>query len=298
MLAHLPRWKDEFTNKLAIELVEQKNIPLSEFFSMSAAERSRFGINPKQESEIQRELGKIQDYQKWLIEMEKKGVDLITYSSPDYPPQLKLNLKVKNAPLVIYCKGNREILQKPCVSIVGSREASKDALKFTDNVVKKMISEGSVVASGFAKGVDTGALDSTLALNGESIIVLPQGIFTVDLKLKKYEKDIDSGRLAVISVYPPIAGWSKGYAMGRNKYIYGLAKNIFIAESKTTGGTISGALEALKEKKKSRRLQNIFIYKNVNVSGECADAIEILVNEGAVPVDENGMESASTGVGD
>ena len=41
--------------------------------------------------------------------------------------------------------------------------------------------------------------------------------------------------------------WSIGLAMGRNKYIYGLANKIFIAESDDKGGTWSGAIEGLKK---------------------------------------------------
>lgn len=82
-------------------------------------------------------------------------------------------------------------MQEKSIAIVGSRDADKNSLEFTDNIAKLASEEYKVIVSGFAKGVDKQALDSSIKYNGQSIIVLPQGIMTLSPGFnKKYYKAI------------------------------------------------------------------------------------------------------------
>jgi predicted Rossmann fold nucleotide-binding protein DprA/Smf involved in DNA uptake len=91
---------------------------------------------------------------------------------------------MKSSPPVLYVKGRKSLLQEDAVAIVGSRKAGKAAIDFTERIAAKSVREQKVVVSGFAKGVDKQALDSTLEAHGKSIIVLPQGILTFQSGLK------------------------------------------------------------------------------------------------------------------
>jgi len=153
------------------------------------------------------------------------------------------------------------------------------ALKFTDTVARKCAAEEKVIVSGFAKGVDKQALDSALSANGKSIIVLPQGILTFRSGMKQYYEQIVNGKLLVLSPFFPQAGWDVGFAMARNVYIYGMANEIYVAESDAKGGTWEGAMEGLK------RHRSIYVRlpevkeKNANLK---------LVEFGALPVGMTG----------
>ncbi len=61
----------------------------------------------------------------------------------------------------------------------------------------------------------------------------------------------------VLSTFPPKAGWSSGLAMARNPIIYGLANEIYVAESSDKGGTWSGVIDGLKKDEK-------FMFVNLN----------------------------------
>ena len=112
-------------------------------------------------------------------QLQNEGFQIIPINSTDYPVALKRNFrKSKVLRLSFYIKGRKGLLQEDAVAIVGSRKAGDKALSFTDHVAKKSVKEFKVVVSGFAKGVDKQALDSTIEANGKSIIVLPQGILT------------------------------------------------------------------------------------------------------------------------
>jgi predicted Rossmann fold nucleotide-binding protein DprA/Smf involved in DNA uptake len=83
-----------------------------------------------------------------------------------------------------------------------------------------------------------------------------------------------------MSTFFPTAGWDVGLAMARNVFIYGLAKEIFVAESDSKGGTWEGAMDGL------NRHRNIFVRnplpneKNANLR---------LIELGAIPLDIDGV---------
>jgi DNA protecting protein DprA len=214
-----------------------------------------------------------------------QGYEIIPITSPEYSKKLKANLKATYSPTVLYIKGNKQILQKNSVAIVGSRNASETSLKFTDNIAKLATKEFKVVVSGFAKGVDKQALDSALSYNGKSIIVLPQGIMTFGSGFKNYYKQIINGDVLVLSAFFPKTPWKAELAMARNPIIYGLADEIYVAESAEKGGTWSGVIDGLRKGRK------IFVRKP---EPNEKNANNLLIQKGAIPVDFNGVELSKT----
>lgn len=212
----------------------------------------------------------------FLVEMlMNQGYEILPITHENYPKLLKENLK-HNAPTVIYIKGNKSLLQESSIAIVGSRSADAKSLSFTDNIAKRATAEKKVVVSGFAKGVDRQALDSAIGANGKSIIVLPQGIMTFSSGFKQYYKHISQGRVLVMSTFAPKAPWSVEFAMARNPIIYGLASEIFVAQSDDKGGTWSGVINGLRK--------NRPIYVRYPEKGEKNANLQ-LIQKGASAVD-------------
>lgn len=275
-VAHLPRWATERINRLIIRVIHDNKMTWSDFF----------GLNKKEWKDIfaftDKELQDIEDVKKDMPRLSfiaeqlyNEGFEIIPINSPDYPFRLKDNLKIKSSPPVLYIKGKKELLQEDAVAIVGARKAGEIALEFTDHVANKCVKENKIIVSGFAKGVDKQALDSTILAKGKSIIVLPQGILTFQSGLKKYYEAIVKGDVLVLSTFFPKAGWDVGLAMARNIYIYGLATEIYVAESDNKGGTWEGVIDGLKRKRR--------IYVRVPLSNE-KNANLKLIDLGAVPV--------------
>lgn len=211
-------------------------------------------------------------------ELMAQGYEILPIIHEDYPKLLKDNLKY-NAPTVIYIKGNKSLLQEPSIAIVGSRSADTKSLSFTDNIAKNATKDNKVVVSGFAKGVDRQALDSAVGENGKSIIVLPQGIMTFSSGFKQYFKHIAQGRVLVMSTFAPKAPWSVEFAMARNPIIYGMASEIYVAQSDDKGGTWSGVIDGLRK--------NRPIYVRYPEKSE-KNANLLLIQKGATAVDMNG----------
>ena len=246
-IAHLPRWQTERINKLVVQVIHEHKLSWADFFALEKQQLLKiFAFNARELTDIETAKNDLPRLAFIAEQLQNEGFQLIPINSPDYPVILKDNLKTKSSPTVLYIKGRKGILQENAVAIVGSRNAGDTALRFTDTIARKCASEEKVIVSGFAKGVDKQALDSAIAANGKSIIVLPQGILTYRSGLKQYYEQIVNGKVLVLSTFFPQAGWDVGFAMARNVYIYGLANEIYVAESDTKGGTWEGAMEGLK----------------------------------------------------
>ena len=279
-IAHLSFWKQERINSLVVDILNKKQMSLCDFFGLSKKQLvEMFSLTEKEIGDIEGVKIKLPNISFQVEDLLRKDIKIIPLNSALYPKTMKENLKMKYSPAIIYTKGDTKILGEDSVAIVGSRNASDNALEFTDNIAKKMAEEYRVVVSGYAKGVDRQALDSSIKYNGNSIIVLPQGILTFDSGFKKYQNEIENAGVIVLSTFPPDAGWSVGLAMERNRYIYGLAKEIYVAQTNSTGGTWNGAIEGLKKGR------DVFVY----YSGDSEENANYeLIKKGAKPVDFDG----------
>ncbi len=281
-LAHLPRWGHLKINNLIIKFFHENKITIEEFFHLNENDwKNQYLLDDKQVSDLNQAKSELASNAFLAESFFSQGFEIIPITSQEYSKTLKGNLKTSYAPAVLYVKGNKKILEEKSIAIVGSRDASESALKFTDNIAKLASSEFKVVVSGFAKGVDKQALDSAIQYNGQSIIVLPQGIMTFGSGFKNYYKKIIDGDVLVLSTFFPTAPWKAELAMARNPIIYGLADEIYVAESAEKGGTWSGVVDGLRKGRK------IYVRKpepNEN------NANNILIQKGAVPVDFNGIE--------
>lgn len=285
-LAHLPKWGHKKINDLIIKFFHDNQISIVDFFGLSESDwKNIYQLDENQIFDLRKAKSELGSNAFLAESFFSQGFEMIPITSPEYSKTLKTNLKAAHSPAILYIKGNKKILEEKSIAIVGSRAASEIALKFTDNIAKNASKEYKVVVSGFAKGVDKQALDSAINYKGQSIIVLPQGIMTFGSGFKNYYKQIIDGDVLVLSTFAPKAGWSAGLAMARNPIIYGLADEIYVAESSEKGGTWSGVIDGLRKGRKIYVRKPEPTEKNAN---------NILIQKGAITVDFNGNELVKT----
>ena len=278
-LAHLPKIKTRVKNEIIVRLFEQKKTIIDFFNLPQEVWRDEFNLSHDEIPIIKSGIDELPNNSFLVESLLEQGYKILPITSQEYSPVLKKNLGKTYAPPVLYTKGNLQILKEDSIAIVGSRNANEISLLFTDNIAKKASENYKVVVSGFAKGVDKQALDSALKYKGHSIIVLPQGITTFISGFKKYYKQIVDGDVLVLSTFHPQATWSVQLAMARNPIIYGLAKEIYVAESSNKGGTWSGVIDGLSKKRTIYVRKTDINEKNANL---------LLIQKGAKPVDING----------
>lgn len=279
-LAHLPRWGHFKINNLIIKFYHENKLSIEDFFQLTENDwKNKYGIEYKEIEDLKKAKSELANNAFLAESLNNEGYELIPITAPEYSKTLKENLKAAHAPALLYVKGNKKIMQEKSIAIVGSRNAADKSLEFTDNIAKLASKEYKVVVSGFAKGVDKQALDSAINYKGQSIIVLPQGIMTFGSGFIKYYKQIVDGDVLVLSTFFPKAPWKAELAMARNPIIYGLADEIYVAESSDKGGTWSGVVDGLRKNRK--------IYVRKPEPSENT-ANNLLIQKGAIAVDFNG----------
>ncbi len=105
--------------------------------------------------------------------LRKAGAELIAWGEPGYPVRL---MQLDDAPPLLSAKGNSAIADAPSIAIVGARNASAIAQRFTRDIAAELCRHGFAVASGLARGIDKAAHDGALAADGETIAFIGTGI--------------------------------------------------------------------------------------------------------------------------
>jgi DNA processing protein len=107
--------------------------------------------------------GRICSEQEALAELaasKKLGVHLLAPGELGYPTRLAA---LEDAPPLLGVRGAHEVLMRPMIAVVGSRNASGAGLKFAGTVSRDLGEAGFVIASGLARGIDQAAHRASLA---------------------------------------------------------------------------------------------------------------------------------------
>jgi predicted Rossmann fold nucleotide-binding protein DprA/Smf involved in DNA uptake len=181
------------------------------------------------------------------------GVWVASRGESDYPERLH-RLK-QNAPPLLYGCGERKLLSRGGLAIVGSRDVDAAGEEFTKRVAASAAREEMQVVSGGARGVDQLAMLAALEAGGTVVGVLADSLLRSATSGKARES-IQDGRLTLVSAFDPEAGFNVGNAMQRNKQIYAMADfGLIVSSGYNEGGTWSGAIEQLEK----LRLTPIFV---------------------------------------
>ena len=204
------------------------------------------------------------------------GIELVSALDDRFPSTLRDRLG-SACPAFLLVAGPIEWLSRPGLGIVGSRDASDEALVAARKSAEHAVAEGWPVISGLARGVDQIAMAGALGAGGVVVGVPAEGILRAS-RNADIRRRVHDGELCIASPYAPGAPFTAGNAMGRNKIIYGLSRVTFVvASDQNSGGTWTGAKEAL-----DRRFAPVAVW-----AGEGSkDGNHALIERGATPITE------------
>ena len=176
---------------------------------------------------------------------QSAGVWVTSRKETDYPERLH-RLK-QNAPPLLYGCGEKKLLSRGGLAIVGSRDVDAAGEEFTKRAAASAAHEEIQVVSGGARGVDQLAMLAALEAGGTVVGVLADSLLRSATSGQARES-IQDGRLTLVSPFDPEAGFNVGNAMQRNKQIYALGDfGLVVSSSFNEGGTWSGAIEQLEK---------------------------------------------------
>lgn len=180
-------------------------------------------------------------------EIERAWQENITVISCDdslYPSQLR---NIHDPPLVLFIRGNPEILCGHGIGMVGSRSATHYGRDISQKMANSLARHGFTVISGMALGIDTAAHQGALAANGRTIAVLGCGLDIIypPSNHKLYDEICTTG--AVISEYPFGTRPEHFRFPARNRIISGLSLGVVVVEAANRSGSLITAGHALEQ---------------------------------------------------
>lgn len=165
----------------------------------------------------------------------KKRIQRMTSGQPVYPALLK---EIRDYPKELYYIGDPKLLEKKCVSIVGSRKTNQYGRSTAYSFGKALGQRGITVVSGMAVGIDTCAHEGALQEKGNTAAVLACGLdLCYPPRNRELKGKIESAGI-VLSEYPPGTAAQRYYFPQRNRIISGLSPLTVVVQA----GNRSGAL--------------------------------------------------------
>lgn len=235
-----------------------------------------FGYGEAETERIKRLLDRSGSLSFELERFSSMGIKVVTRADAGYPRALKTRLKGGCPPLFYYA-GDLSLLDRGMVGFVGSRTVGDEDVAFAESIVRKVNSNGFGVVSGGAKGIDSVSSSASLS-NGSFAVEYISDSFTRKIKKKEVVAAVQDGKLLIMSMAKPDAGFNAGIAMQRNKYIYAQSvATVVIKSDYNKGGTWGGSTEALK-----KEYCPVLCRDNKRYPGNTG-----LIEKGAIPIDDS-----------
>ncbi|MGA7181224.1 MAG: DNA-processing protein DprA [Thiobacillaceae bacterium] len=177
----------------------------------------------------------------WL---EKPNRFLLTLDGDDYPALLR---EISDPPPVLYGLGRRDLLNRPSLAIVGSRNATPQGENNAEAFAETLSKAGLTIVSGLALGIDASAHRGGLRGEGSTIAIVGTGLDRVYPAMNKaLAHDIANTGLLLSEFNlrsPPAAG----HFPKRNRVISGLSRGVLVAEASPDSGSLITARLALEQ---------------------------------------------------
>ncbi|SHJ59374.1 DNA processing protein [Anaerobranca californiensis DSM 14826] len=180
-----------------------------------------------------------------ILKYKEKNIKILIKEDPDYPMLLK---EIYDPPLIIFCKGNVELLKNlNNIAIVGSRKGSFYGKKVAQEMGEFLSEHKFTITSGMASGIDAWAHKGALEGEGSSIGVLGCGLDIIYPRQneKLYREMEEKGLL--LSTFPLGTLPLPGNFPARNRIISGLAKGVVVVEAGFKSGSLITADFALSQ---------------------------------------------------
>ncbi|MBL8532906.1 MAG: DNA-protecting protein DprA [Betaproteobacteria bacterium] len=168
----------------------------------------------------------------------KSGHHVVSLGDPHYPPQLLLT---EDPPPLLYVKGHVDLLSKPGIAVVGSRNATPLGIETAAQFARSLSDAGLTVVSGLALGIDAAAHAGGLDGTGSTVAVVGTGLDLVYPARNRSLAHRIADKGAIVSEFalgtrPMAANFPR-----RNRIISGLSKGVLVVEAALKSGSLTTA---------------------------------------------------------
>ena len=180
-----------------------------------------------------------------LDRVKALGARIVALDDPGYPHRLG---EIYDPPLVLYLRGNLEVINQHGLAVVGTRHPTPYGVGVAERLACDLAARGLVIVSGMARGIDTAAHRGALNAHGHTVAVWGTGIdVTYPKENQKLADQILSNGGAVISEFPLGTFPAPQNFPIRNRIISGMSIGVLVIEAGEYSGTRVTARCALEQ---------------------------------------------------
>jgi DNA processing protein len=172
------------------------------------------------------------------------GQAVVTLADDAYPRAL---LEIPDPPALLYACGRIELLRRPALAVVGSRNASAQGERNAETFARALSDAGLTIVSGLALGIDAGAHRGGLAGASATIAVLGTGIDVLYPQRNAALAADIAARGLLVSEFPLGTPPAAPNFPRRNRLISGLAQGCLVVEAALASGSLITARAAAEQ---------------------------------------------------
>ncbi|MDX1677624.1 DNA-processing protein DprA [Arsukibacterium sp.] len=238
---------DELRNWLALASVHgldglkfqrlSEHISLAELVSLPVSTLRNIGFTPRQAELLALHGPRRADMAlQWLAQSADHHI--VTYHDRRYPPLLK---QTKQPPIVLFVKGQAELLARQQLAMVGTRQPTPTGRKVAQNFAAELAQQGYVITSGMARGIDSESHKGALQSGGLTIAVLGHGLQQIyPASNRGLAEQICASGALVTEFFPDIPARAEFFPQ-RNRIVVGLSSATIVVEAAMKSGSLISA---------------------------------------------------------
>jgi DNA processing protein len=179
-----------------------------------------------------------------LTWLEGESNHLLTLADSDYPSAL---LEIADPPPLLYLKGDRGLLGRPGIAVVGSRNATPVGLQNAEAFSRSLSQSGLTIISGMALGIDAAAHRGGLDGGASSVAVVGTGLDLVyPARNKTLAKELVEKGLIISEFSLGTPALATNFPR-RNRIISGLSRGALVVEAALASGSLITARQAAEQ---------------------------------------------------
>ncbi len=164
------------------------------------------------------------------------------------------------------------------LSIIGTRQPSKEGLKLTRLATEAAVKEGFIIVSGLARGIDTEAHKTTIKVKGHTIAVLGTPLNKIyPPENTKLAHTIQTEHKLISTHQERESSFGAHLFIRRNKYMAKISNATLVIETKEKSGTIHQCRECI-------RLGKPLFFSALQVN-KGYDWVDGFIKQGAIIID-------------
>jgi DNA processing protein len=170
-----------------------------------------------------------------LKRVVEAGGRVLTPEDEAYPERLR---EIYDPPAVLWIRGNAELLSRPGIAVVGTRQPSPYGAGMAELLSRDLANRRLVILSGMARGVDTAAHKGAIEAGGKTVAVWGTGIDVIYPKEnKKLAESIVASGGTIVSEYPLGTFPAPQNFPIRNRILSGMSVGVLVIEAAEYSGT-------------------------------------------------------------